>query len=124
MYARFSVISIPWNLYKTIRNKNGYLLSVVEIIGVGDVLALGWVEVVAELPEVSFSVLGSALGGEGLLDWVLEALVVLVVDGLPCGLSEALSEQVFTRNLGNVASISWYVLSFEITSGTSNPIFS
>lgn len=94
-----------------------------EIIGVVDIFHLGGIKLLLECPEVIFTEFSRALGGEGLLDGVLEAIFVLAIDGLAGRLGEALSVEVFAVNLRDVARVSWDMLSLDITIWTTDPIF-
>lgn len=55
---------------------------------------------------------------------MLDALLVLIVDGLCGSLGETLSVEIFTRDLRNVTSIAGNVLRFDVLGWTSNPVFS
>ena len=99
-----------------------YLLGIVEVVAIVDVFALGWVEVILQFPEVGLSELRLVLGGESLLNRVVEALLMLVVNCRSGGLREALSVEVLTCNLRNVTCVSGNVLSFNILCWAADPV--
>lgn len=101
---------------------NSLELGVMEVVGVADVLQLGRVHLLLQLAEVALAELSHVFGGEGVLDRVREALVVLPVDRLGGRLREALSIQILTGHLGNVASVPRNVLGLEVAGGSSDPV--
>lgn len=93
-----------------------------EIKSILDVLELSWISFLFKGSEIIFVMLCIILSDK-LIFWRMgKSLNVLIINSLSRGLSETLSIEVLTSNLGNIPSIAWHVLCFYIGGGTSDPV--
>lgn len=93
-----------------------------EIVAIVNVLALGWVKIILKLPEIGLAKLGLVLGGEALLDRVVEALLVLVVYCRAGCSRERFAVQVLTRNLRNIARVARHMLRLDVLCRPADPV--
>ena len=67
-----------------------------EVVAIVDVFTLGWVKVIFQFSEVRLSELGLIFRSESLLNGVVEALLVLVINCSSGSLREALTIEILT----------------------------
>lgn len=101
---------------------DGYLLGVMEVECINNILDFSGLNVVLEQAEVVLAELGGILRRESIFDRVVEALLVLAIDGLGRRLGEALTVEVLTAHLRNITLIARNVLSLDVLVGTANPV--
>ena len=93
-----------------------------EVESVNNVLDFSGLKVFSEMSEIIFGkfllVLSCKLGSFR----VLEALLILVVDGLTSGLSKGLTIEVLRLHLRNVTSVARDMLSLDILVRSTNPV--
>ena len=95
-----------------------------EIIGVVDVLDFSWLNLLLESSKVIFAVLSLVLGSESIFNTVVQAGLILFIDGFASGLGEALTIQILAVNLRDVSGVTWNVLSLDVAIWATNPVLS
>ena len=111
-------------MFKRLTFSKYYLLSIMEMIGIVDVLYLCGVKFFLQSSEIIFGKFSCIFSCKCFFYWMLESLWIFFINGLSSGFSETLTEKIFWGNLWDVTCISWDVLSFNILGGSSNPVFS
>jgi hypothetical protein len=113
---------MPWNLEGD-NQKEGCLLSISKVRSIFFVLRLSWTVCVFDSSEVALVELGSGSRSESLTGGDGDSLHCLPVDGGRCGSSKGFTVYIFSFNAWYIALVPWKVLSYEVISRPSNPVF-
>ena len=95
-----------------------------EIRCIVDVFDFCGFHVVFQSTEVILVEFILVLGCEALILWWIRSSIVFLIDCAARCFSEVLSEQVFRLNLGDETGVTWDVLSFDVSMGTTEPVIS
>jgi hypothetical protein len=93
-----------------------------EVVGIIDVPNFSWVDLLLKCPEIIFAVLRGVLCFKNFSSWMLSAFLVFFIDCLSGGFGKALTVEIFTCYLRDVASISGDMLGFHVGIWASDPV--
>jgi len=120
-----TLISNRWEVHVCtfFGNFDSLELSIMEVIGVIDILNLCWVEFSFKCSEIILVKFCCIFSCKCLFYWMLETLFIFTIYSFTSCLGKTLTEQIFTCCLWDITSISWYMLSLYILCRSTDPIF-
>lgn len=95
--------------------------SIVEVISVGNVFLLGWVNSISDFSEVRFVELGFLFCLVDISRWEVVALYEVLVNGCCACLCKTLAKQVLRCDLWNETLVTWNMLRLERISWSTDP---
>ena len=111
-------------IYENKKNKKKikmYLLSIMEIIAVSNILDFCWINFFFQGSKIIFVEFSLSFCCESLFNWVIETFLIVSIDSVCSNFGISLSIQILARNLRNIPSISWNMLSLKFISRSTNP---
>lgn len=98
------------------------LLSISEVSSIILVFDLCWFYIILQSPELFLIKFLSILCFESLILRHVSSLNELFIDGGACNLRKWKSIYILTLDIGYISLISWYMLSLEISSRSTEPV--